>query len=630
MKKILPLVGLATLAVGAVVGVSSIKPQTKEAKADEYESYITMESTFFTNWTNDAGMFKDAGASYHAGSYNAFGNFFDGCNGAGGTAEYEGWKGTLTSRKWKQHTEYIYYEWGCAKDYDVSADVKLVFKVYTSESDANPASYEVFNNTFSGCTMVLRNFKVPNFADFHGSDFYMSVDLFDDRTGDWGANIFGNLNVNQTHEQVSDAQFYYMKHCVGTGEKNIDDLRSHYRTNSTLRDGFIEGFSESFNTQASFEKHFMLDSYGRTSAQARHEDKAISTTSTYRTDNNGTNMPFNNESGFFKGWYGGGNGDTAGNEQGFVADDYDVYRFISKPFYLPENGIVSVKMAGNTASLHLLNFDDGTGELAWANCQTFNNTKNDDDLKNIANSGFNSCTLRRYVVNFSEFGGKLVRLGIADIEVPTVEDGGWTAVYFDELKADYIDELPGFKVDAVTQESDVTSHSAFPDIYVSSKTVTYAGGRAAPESDTSPLLPAYNAWIKYFNDVRGGKYGNNYCSIKTGAEVTGFLDAYNALTMQASKEIVCSSYDFERTGAGANWYNKSITLYTPAHQYNLAKSIQHLAHENGYVVTVYSSGVAMGDGNLNIDNSTIIIVLVFVGLLAGAGFLAFKKKKQEN
>ena len=556
---------------------------------------------------------------------NAFGSIFDGCQNG-----YETWKGTLKSKKWHQTTEWIYFEWGCANDINRENEnnvgqVKIVFNLYQNASDANPTySHEYWNDTFSACTMVLRNYEIPS-AEFTAlsGDFYMSIDFIDDRTNEYGAHEFGYLHVNQTHQQVSDAQWYYYTHCVDA-ERSVAVLRNHYRLNNNLKNGFVYnvGFAESFDTQESFNSNWVKDVYGNDVAE-RHADKAIST-STYR---NGSNMPFNNTNGFFKGWYGGANLDTEGNERGYVESDDSVYRFVSKPFIMPSNGLVSIKMAGNSASLHLVDFESAS-DLAWVDVKTF---KASGDENPIASTGKNVCTMVNHIINFSKYAGRKVQLAIADVDN---KDGGWNAVYFDELKANY-ETLPAFGIDVVAQTNGGTTYSVFADVYVTSVEaeggVDYANNDG-PDTDTCPLAGAYSVWKDYLEVVRAGREGRNYC---TGAgtaivtdDVRDLLLAYNDLSEEA-KQIVCESDDFERVGSG-NWYEINPTIYGADHQYCIGSSIKYLAQQNSISVVIYSNGLAISYMQASDATTKVIVTSIVVVASLLVLFFALRKKKENN
>ena len=608
-------------AVGNYNGKVYVHNTGWSAYTPNLETYIPMSSEFFTNWTDDAGSFRGVGANcWNGKSLNALGSVMDGC------LDHEGWTGTLTSRKWHQTTEWIYFQYGCAQNHleGQAGDVKLVFKLWASADAATPAyTHDFHNDTFSQTTLLLRNYRIPSaeFAALNG-DFYMSVDLVDGRGNDYGANEFGYLHVNQTHEQVSDAQWHYCKN-IGEGEaKSADDLRENYYLNGSLRDGFTTGFEEQFDSQILFNKNFMLDGGYDQNGCDRHEDKAISFAS-FRGWNDGSKMPFNKTgAGFFKGWYGEAAEDT--ENRGYVSDDRPIYRFLSKPFRLPANGIVSVKMAG-TASLHLLDFDGGNGELAFVDCKTFNT---EGDEGNIAWTQKNVCTMVRHVINFSKYGGRLVQLAIADIS-----SGGWGAAYFDELCANY-SELPGLKVDLVAQYKDTTSYSVFKDVYVSAKE---AGGGVdyknddGPESDTSPLKKASDFVADYLNLFRNYRSnGNNFCSVHTSEEAKALINRFNGTGENGlnadERDLVIASDDYRRAGATVdNWTT------TAPERLSLRDSLIYIADCNDLNISI--AGAHSG-GNITFllkeTNTTIIIVISLVSVTAIGLFLFARKRKADR
>ena len=593
------------------------------------ETYIPMTSSFFTNWNDpsfsypegkgEPGQFKGAGASCWSGNMNVFGSFFDGCNDG-----YEGFVGTLTSRRWHQTTNWILFEWGCASDHvrEGSAVEKLVFHLWSSADATTPfASYDYFNDTFSGCTMVLRNFHVSDedFASL-GGDFYMSVDLVDGRTGDYGAHEFGYLHVNQTHAQVSDAEWYYYKNCV-SAERTVEQLRANFYLNTNLRDGFVTGFEEQFDTQESFNKNFLLDGSYDQNGGDRHEDKAISFAN-YRGWWDGSKMPFNKTGdGFFKGWHGEAQDDSNdGGARGYVYGDGPIYRFLSKPFRLPTNGIVSVKMAG-TSSLHLIDFDGGNGELAFVDCKTF---KTDGDEVNIAWTGKNTCTLVRHVINFSKYAGRLVQLAIAD-----VSSGGWGAAYFDELCANY-SELPGLKVDLVAQYNEFTSYSALADVYVSAKEgnggIDYKHDDG-PESDDSPLKNAASFVSDYLGRFRNYRDNGDagFCNVAKEEGDNGgaaYINRFNSLS-EAERALVCKSDDYRRANATKdNWTT------TELERLSMKDSLSYLARYCNLDVSI--PGVqANAYRTIGFEDSsiTIVVVISLVSISALGILLVIRKKR---
>ena len=202
MKKLLTLLGLS-LAAGALVLGGVSKHHVEEAKATDYESYIQMESDFFTNWVNEAGSFGDQNSTFWDDnhSFQALGSFFRG-------ESAEGWTGTLTSRTWKQHTQYIYFQFGGAQNFDIQFDAAHINIHYGNHQ------VSMYNDTFVGNPMLLRYYKIPDaiyldLMDGH-DDFDMYIEVVDYQTKDYGFVNFGNLHVNQSAAQVSDAMRLYL------------------------------------------------------------------------------------------------------------------------------------------------------------------------------------------------------------------------------------------------------------------------------------------------------------------------------------------------------------------------------------------------------------------------------------
>ena len=638
VKRIL-IVGLALGLVGG--GTALALRQSKEmkvAKADEIETYIPMESAFFTNWTNDAGGFKNVGATFWGENYSfeALDTFYCG-------ESAEGWTGTLTSRTWKQSTQYVYFQLGAAKDYGGEGDhVHLKFHYGTYE-------YDFYNNTFVENPMVLRSFKIPNeqytALKALGDDFTMSVDIVDPRGSDYGFASFGYLHVNQTLESTGDAMRYYLNH-LSTDSREWEvnkrkQIQNCYFENDSLKEVFFapsETINESFNSNADFLNHWYFDYnyFNNNYNDPRHFDAAISTNE-FRPDA-ATNMPFNNDGGFFRGWY----EDAEGHKSGFVASDGLKYRFVSRPFVLRESAIISVKMAGK-ASLHVIdatvkNTDGQAADLAWIDNRAMNM---DGNQSNMAESGFNTTAMVNHVINLEAYRGFTVQLAIADYDT-----SGWSACYFDEIVVNYVD-APAFHVDACIQTNNSgTFYPIYPDIYINAGNISnenplgvkYNGGNAVnTENDNAILnytdvtdsLAAYNVWKSYIDTVRGGKEGRNYCSALTSDGVKAVLNAYNGVTSGA-KRLVCLSDDFERVGSG-DWYTINPTIYGSAHAYNLGHSLTYLGQENNIAITVYNSFGAINRIQVQLDKTIYIIIAVGAVIITSLAAVHFVlKKKKEN
>ena len=542
IKKLLTLgLGLG-LVGGALVGVKESKV---EANAIDYETYIPMEAAFFTNWTDAAGSFSGANSTFWGENYH-FQNLDTFYRGE--TAE--GWTGTLTSRTWKQHTQYIYFQIGGAKNYDVTGDA-VHLKIYYGNA------FSVFyNDTFLENPMILRGFKIPDAAYASlmsdGDDFDMYIEILDQQTADYGFVNFGYLHVNQTLEQVSDAMRYYINRMdLNDREWEVNKRKQilhNYYLNDSLKEFFyspINDISDGFESNSDFLNHWYFDfRYGNGANWGLHFDKAIGFDS-YRPDDN-TRMPFNKTgNGFFRGWF---ENDDLG---GFVGGDNSIYRFISRPFILSGTGLVSIKMAG-TASLHVIDTQTRQ-DLVWADLLTFNSS---GDQVNLANSNFNTVTMVRHVINLEAYLGRNIQLAIADIS-----DGGWSALYVDELVTNY-SSYPAFKVDAFTQTNNNGTFNAYrTDKYINS---TVFNGETNPTGlkyvleseinqaneneiinhvDNSPAKEAYDFLQNYYGTLRSPNNEFDYSKVNDETQ-SSIVSAYNLLSNNA-KAIVNASTDIE-------------------------------------------------------------------------------------
>ena len=635
MKKIKALLtlGLALGVLGGAASAFAYSKESSEANATSLETYIPMEPSFFTNWTDAAGEFasKDAKFWDEGYSFEALDTFYRGETG-------ETWTGTLTSRTWKQSTQYIYFQLGGAKDFDVVGD-PVHLKIYYGDYFA-----VFYNNTFMENPMTLRYFKVPDAAykylKTQGETFDMHIEIIDAQTAGYGFANFGYLHVNQTLESTSDAMRYFLNH-LSTDSREWEvnkrkDIFNSYFDNEAQREVFFataDGVDDSFSSNESFVKHWYFDHnfFNNEYGPERHFDQAISTNE-YRPDA-ATNMPFNNDEGFFRGWY----EDAEGHKSGFVASDALRYRFISRPFYLDGTGIVSIKMAGK-ASLHVIdatvkNTDNQAADLAWIDNHALEMS---GDQTNMAKSGFNTTAMVNHVINLEQYVGRKIQLAICDYDT-----SDWSACYFDELVT-YYEDSPIFHVDVAKQEN--TSGTYYPlytDIYVNSGKLTnenalgikYKEDNPANTSevlaheDASDAYGAHKVWKSYLDVVRGEKLGSNYCSILTSDEVKAVLNAYKALPNSA-KQVVCDSDDFERVGSG-EYYEIEPTIYDAKHSYNLGRSIQYLASENGINVLVYSNGLSLGH-EVIINDPTLVIVVGSLVVLAGIVLVIIKLKKRKQ
>ena len=669
IKKILTLgLGLGLLG-GAVVGAISAKEKV-ETQATDPETYIQMETSFFTDWTNDAGRIDPKTATFWPNdnqnySFEALDDFYRG-------EAAEGWIGTLHSRSWQQSTKYVYFQLGGARDFDhANGHAHLVFNYGTKmvDDDDDPLTPEVeqwkysedfYNNTFVENPMTLRYYEIPTerFTELtaNADSFKMSLDIVDPCDSGYGFVNLGYLHVNQTEESTSDAMRYFLnnlskdsrqweinkrKEIMNTYFDNADQKRVFFRTVSNVNDTFSS--NDDFLNHWYFDHNYFNNVYFQWNGERdveiiKHFDKAIGSDD-YRPDA-ASNMPFNNDGNFFRGWY------EESLDSGFAASDGLRYRFVSRPFTLSDqgSGLVSIKMAGK-ASLHVIdptvkNTDSQPADLAWVD----NKLIDSGSQANIAASGFNSCTMVNHVINLEAYKGRTIQLAIADRDT-----SGWSAAYFDTLKTDY-SNYPGFKVDYCEQvvggnhyypsyadrymnSQKVTNENEFGIIYNDKNSVNTADDNAILNHvDNSPAKSAHAVWTTYLSAVRGGNHGTNYCndSIAKSDATKAALGSYNTLS-ESAKQIVCASDDFERVGSG-DWYSIEPTIYSSSDTYRIGRSIANLANKNEISVVVYGYSGTIQPRAISKNNTTTIVIVVSVlatSLILGL-FFVYKKRKFGN
>ena len=610
-KILAPVLGLGLLA-GSLVAINVKGAKVEKAEATDPETYIPVNKTdFFQEGWNDAWGYVRTNVNetyWNEGySYQAMDAFFDGC-GWGAEADIrEGWKGTLNSRKWTQTTRYIYYTYGCAKDFDIDREnnpVKLVLHCDNEaqeEQDRVTKTYEVWNNTFCGIAMVFRYFEMST-EDFTalGGSFKMWIEFIDQRGNSYGANVFGWLHVNQTWAEVQEAGSRYYNAIRYPNQSGETKIKQQFVNNADLNKITISDLNESFDDQEDFARNFTYDSeYGNNAdSGARHADRAISTASVRGGDND-SKMPYNKTGiGLFRGWY----DEDVG---GYVASDTPTYRFVSREFVLKGTGLISVKMAGNGASLHVINVTKGTETKYNNTC--FSTAGGEWDIS----EGFNTVTMVRHFINLAPFVGDTLKVAIADDA-----ESNWAAVYFDELitRYDSYDDV-AFKIDSVVQANkDRTRYVHYFDKFLTNI-----------ENDSTPAKEAHDFLTTYYSTCRSVSNHYSRCS----ASVSGLITTYTTGLSANAKKIVDASEDFDgtnRVGEQA-WYDYEIKKADEGGAYTVGRAMEDfIAKQNNGGSQQLAFRLGTNDGNIG---TTIIVIVSAIVALGAAGFF-FLRRKQEK
>ena len=608
---------LSLLATSMVaLSVNGTKKVLKVNADTPLETYIEMSEGAFTDYTDAKGSFAEKDAKFwtEGYSFNALDTFFRG-------ETKEGWTGTLTTRTWEQQTQYIYFTWGAANNKLVDSVLKMKLVIHCGSF-----RYEMSNDTFVGNPMVLRYFKVPDadYVTFNGDRFNIHIELVDGLDGDFGFHNFGYLHVNQSEEQVSDAMRYYINH-MGDGKRFTDnetrrnweiakrkEIYDYYFSNTDLKKVFLRtvtNINDGFDDNREFLNHWYIDPYYDNNVPIEtYVDQVIDFASA--RDPEGSAMPFNKSvSGFFRGWH---------DERGYEASDAGIYRFISRPFVLNEKGIVSIKMAGRGASLHVID-STNQSDLAWIDVRSYNG---DGDENNIALSGKNTVTMVRHIINLEEFAGRTIQLALAD-----VHDHDWAAAYFDELRVNPL-AYPTFNVDVVRQTNSTgTFYAVLTDKYVcsthidnDSNGVKYVATKdVVTRVDTTSIYEAYKFVDFFYNNVRKTLNFNSICSISDDL-VEELKTKYNALGNSA-RGIVNYSEDYDRgrdyTG---NWYEKAVN------------NDRYIEETVAYLISgAYKNVLYHGPVTLDVSNGFIAIIAIALTtmLVTLVGVALIRKKKSK-
>lgn len=650
MKKILltfPLLlaGAFTIAINT----KSINTHANVVSAvdeEALETAIDIEKLFPTR--PEGSHIREAGATYWGGTYSALGKFID-------TVDVKSHDSLFSTYKWVQKTQYFYFQMGAANN---SKDVALKFHYFDLDENVikngDDAVVDVhYNDTFCGNSMLLRHHVVNDYVwtNYGSTGFKVQIELYDkdgyvsesNYSDGYAYHLFGYLHANQTLESCGAAMRDYYRSIVLTNGNyeylnRPAEIKQHYSGNAHLRSAFVAGleedasmFNHSFDSVNDFHANWHFDAgyFNVNAAPAEPVNmrdisydflNRVIGTDTYRPTN--TNMPFNNDGGFFRGWF---ENDTLG---GFIATDEWVYRFRSAPIKLHENHFVSLKMAG-TASLHVIDTSNNT-EIAFIDSRVHNYDGFNDENQLIY-KGFNTCTMIRHVINLSAFAGKTVQFAIAD-----VASSGWGAVYFDDFIADFDPKAEGVNVDFITQNNQY--HTTHRDVYISC--LNHNGSNAnygidytddATYSlentvDASAYKTAHEFVTKWHTTFRG--FNTTLCAFANDAtlksQLTAVLGEYNALSDEA-KVIVNASIDYHYEGAtNDNWFTIAPL------QLNLGAQVSYIANYLDYSLTGPLSSRLTIMNNSNsvtfISVASIIIVLV----IATSLYFSIKKRKEQK
>lgn len=354
----------------------------------------------------------------------------------------------------------------------------------TTDNGQTGVLEHTFNTTDMGNVtylMMPRMYKIEEAGDYY-------LKLIDNSASDYGNIIFGGLCVNQSAEDAKQMiELWKLGRRWANLNENWFEKISCEVDGVTYTPGYTKIFDQLANndefkdareaqiTSTSFNEDFekstwllnwTLDYTYQNKHTKTDYDSTLPTDlcidynwSNARSDattHGNNNMPYNQEgSQYFHGFY--------ENDKGFINGDGYKYRIISKAFKLSSD-LISVKLSGNGAQLQLLSAEQDDNNNFTVLGTINNDSFNEGDTSNIAKSGTNYITMRRYIANVSDFNdGRLVRLGMVDSRTDS-----WGAINVDEIVTNIDADTFSFKVDTFTQTNTAegTSHGQLTDKYV--------------------------------------------------------------------------------------------------------------------------------------------------------------------
>ncbi len=596
--------------------MSEIASIYNQYKPSDFVEYIEMNVTAFENYTESAGNFANRYDGYWGENYSfhALDTFFRGETGSSSNT-------SLILRPWKQATQYVYFTWGGAPDFEKDGQGKPYnyLKFYCGDEDEYVG--ELYNDTFLGNAMMLRYFEIPAeeynaLMSKYPGGFDMRIELVDNKPGTEGYAFhnFGYLHANQTLQDTSRAMYQYLNFVdEGRSEIDIKTIQGHYYGNAGLRSVFYAPFpsiEDGFDYQDRFQQDWYLDRTCYNGAdQPRHLDKAISSGS-YRPGS--SRMPFNKTgNGFFRGWY------EESEDSGFIFGDGATYRFISHPFILSSSGIVSIKMAG-TASLRVIDATANPGNDQAADLAYISNVAFNAEGGEILINGFNTCTMVRHVINLSAYAGRTVQLAISDHS-----SGGWGAAYFDELRVNVDMGSSGFRIDAVTQNHENGSDywQVYPDLYVATDDVNYVSPSGSV-ADSSDAKAAHGFIADYLAYAKADHGQADFCSpsILNSDYMKGLIGNYSTLPSSV-KSIIDASNDYRRLSG--DWATAPVEVF------NLSDAIEVIARANKISLTATSLSRMTAQGGFS-SQYALVLLIGFASIVSFSAFFFVKRKQNEK
>lgn len=628
MKKILTLLALPSALLLASLAPSSsedtkvtLTPALAQNEAKEtLRKYIPMEDggwkeeglTKFLSNRNDS--------FWNGRAFNALDRFYRG-------ERDQGQKGTLVSPSWLQKEDYISFTLGGHAVNSYVGIFKATDDIATTTPLAKIDNVEWFIDPSRSSNMAVR---FVNASAFKNQELKLA--LIDHDEEGFGFLNFGALQVNQTLNEVASTidlhrQILAKGASFGTDAAANSNDEAYSRTLAWYNRPEYTPFIEAIGSLNRYNLDFEMDSnhlelFGSdTSFEGGRNDLGFYYDLMVSNRDNywwGEHMPFNKTGNRFLCTQNGlllndNIAQSTAELEGIKA------RFVTPLFTLSGSGFMSLKMAGATAAIQIL--DEHNAVLSEFSNPAF--ITGVGVLNNIMETQVNMNTMVRTIIDASAYLGQKIRVGLVD---KGAQDGVWSYPNFDELIT-YYDAVPSIRVDKITQTHGDPVRSYYGeriDYLVCAENSRHPEAKDAYDFLFGNRDAAHPIGTDgYYAIARSHDKGATFCNLSAN-ELNGMISRYDSLSAKA-KSLVDSSQDYQHImSADQPWYDvEAETIFTVGDSLNYIRNrAENLNFETPVSRTLNSL--------MNVSEGSTLAILAVLGCVITFGLFCFYKKKKNS
>lgn len=628
MKKILTLLALPSALLLASLAPSStedtkvtLTPALVKNEAKEtLRKYIPMEDGEWMGEGLTKGLSNRNDSFWNGRAFNALDRFYRG-------ESHEKEQGTLVSPSWFQKEDYISFTLG---GHAVNSYVGI-FKATDDIASATPLAKvdnrEWFIDPSRSSNMAVR---FVNASAFKNQELKLA--LIDHDESGFGFLNFGALQVNQTLNEVASTidlhrQILAKGASFGTDAAANSNDEAYTRTLEWYNREEYKPFIDAIGSLDRYNLDFEMDSNhlelfgsdtsfeGGRNDLGFYYDLMVSDRESYWW---GEHMPFNKTGNRFLCTQ---NGLLLNQNISQSTAELEAIkaRFVTPLFTLSGSGFMSLKMAGATAAIQIL--DEHNAVLSEFSNPAF--VTGVDAVANIMETQVNLNTMVRTIVDASAYLGKKIRVGLVD---KGAQDGVWSYPNFDELIT-YYDAVPSIRVDKITQTHGDPVRSYYGeriDYLVCAENSKHPEAKDAYDFLFGNRDAAHPIGTDgYYAIARSHDKGATFCNLSAN-ELNGMISRYDGLSREA-KSLVDSSQDYQHImSTDQAWYDvEAETIFTVGDSLNYIRNrASNLNFETPVSRTLSSL--------MNVSEGSTLAILAVLGCVITFGLFCFYKKKKNS